>query len=202
MVNIKSFKIGKSHNNNIMPEGVPILRVVTREEPPYVMKCLNCSSLSGNQSVAYQGFAIDLLDAISKVSIKSQWEVNDIFSFSMATSRLLASTTLSTWSPTISTGCSTTRPKSGMASSGKNWRRYWTKVYLIKEIKIKLNKRNFQGTDRQKGRYSGRRNDHQLCQVFCQFVDSIGPITRVIDCAPSILPITREVRDKCLNVYS
>ena len=64
-----------------MAEGVPILRVVTREEPPYVMKCLNCSSLSGNQSVAYQGFAIDLLDAISKVSIKSQWQVNDISLF-------------------------------------------------------------------------------------------------------------------------
>ena len=56
-------------------EGVPILRVVTREEPPYVMKCLNCSALSGNQSVAYQGFAIDLLDAISKVS-HSQWRLD------------------------------------------------------------------------------------------------------------------------------
>lgn len=64
-----------------MAEGVPTLRVVTREEPPYVMKCLNCSSLSGNQSVAYQGFAIDLLDAISKVSIKSQWQVIDISLF-------------------------------------------------------------------------------------------------------------------------
>ena len=60
-------KIGKAKQKNIFLEGVPILRVVTREEPPYVMKCLNCSFLSGNQSVAYQGFAIDLLDAISKV---------------------------------------------------------------------------------------------------------------------------------------
>ena len=60
-------KIEKKSHNRIILEGIPILRVVTREEPPYVMKCLNCSSLSGNQSVAYQGFAIDLLDAISKV---------------------------------------------------------------------------------------------------------------------------------------
>ena len=42
--------------------GTPVLRVVTREEPPYVMRCDNCSSSS------YQGFAIDLLDAISKVA--------------------------------------------------------------------------------------------------------------------------------------
>ena len=39
--------------------------VVTREEPPYVMvKCANCT---GNQR--YQGFAIDLLAAISEVII-------------------------------------------------------------------------------------------------------------------------------------
>ena len=39
--------------------------VVTREEPPYVMvKCANCT---GNQR--YQGFAIDLLAAISQVII-------------------------------------------------------------------------------------------------------------------------------------
>ena len=39
--------------------------VVTREEPPYVMvKCGNCT---GNQR--YEGFAIDLLAAISQVII-------------------------------------------------------------------------------------------------------------------------------------
>ena len=41
--------------------------VVTREEPPYVMvKCANCT---GNQR--YEGFAIDLLAAISQVIIKT-----------------------------------------------------------------------------------------------------------------------------------
>ena len=45
--------------------GVPHLMVVTREEPPYVMiKCGNCS---GNDR--YEGFAIDLLAAISQVSL-------------------------------------------------------------------------------------------------------------------------------------
>ena len=38
--------------------------VVTREEPPYVMiKCGNCT---GNER--YEGFAIDLLAAISQVN--------------------------------------------------------------------------------------------------------------------------------------
>ena len=38
--------------------------MVTREEPPYVMvKCHNCS---GNDR--YEGFAIDLLQAISQVT--------------------------------------------------------------------------------------------------------------------------------------
>ena len=53
-----------SHNNLMMHcVGVPHLMVVTREEPPYVMiKCGNCS---GNER--YEGFAIDLLAAISQV---------------------------------------------------------------------------------------------------------------------------------------
>ena len=43
--------------------GVPHLMVVTREEPPYVMvKCGNCTGKE-----RYQGFAIDLLQAISEV---------------------------------------------------------------------------------------------------------------------------------------
>ena len=50
--------------------GIPMLRVVTRIEPPYVMTCKNCSSGSG-----YQGFAIDLLDAISKVELFS-WKTS------------------------------------------------------------------------------------------------------------------------------
>lgn len=42
----------------------PRLMVVTIEEPPYVMtKCQNCS---GNDK--YEGFAIDLLNSISKVA--------------------------------------------------------------------------------------------------------------------------------------
>ena len=55
--------------------GTPVLRVVTREEPPYVMSCSSCSPSpqsvsSGNISdPVYQGFAIDLLDAISKVCV-------------------------------------------------------------------------------------------------------------------------------------
>ena len=53
-----------------------MLRVVTREEPPYVMRCDNCSSTSqllhNHSSQGYQGFAIDLLDAISQVSTQSQ----------------------------------------------------------------------------------------------------------------------------------
>ena len=53
-----------SHNNLMLNcVGVPHLMVVTREEPPYVMiKCGNCS---GNER--YEGFAIDLLAAISQV---------------------------------------------------------------------------------------------------------------------------------------
>ena len=44
--------------------------VVTREEPPYVMvKCGNCT---GNQ--IYQGFALDLLAAISQVIIMTMVE--------------------------------------------------------------------------------------------------------------------------------
>ena len=44
--------------------GLPSLMVVTREEPPYVMvRCHNCT---GNQR--YEGFAIDLLAAISEVA--------------------------------------------------------------------------------------------------------------------------------------
>ena len=40
-----------------------MLRVVTRVEPPYVMvRCENCT---GNER--YEGFAIDLLQAISQV---------------------------------------------------------------------------------------------------------------------------------------
>ena len=47
-----------------MASGIPHLMVVTREEPPYVMvKCRNCT---GNER--YEGFAIDLLHAISEVS--------------------------------------------------------------------------------------------------------------------------------------
>ena len=53
-----------------------MLRVVTREEPPYVMRCDNCSSssqlLHNHTSQGYQGFAIDLLDAISQVSARAQ----------------------------------------------------------------------------------------------------------------------------------
>ena len=53
-----------------------MLRVVTREEPPYVMRCDNCSSTSqllhNHSSQGYQGFAIDLLDAISQVGARSQ----------------------------------------------------------------------------------------------------------------------------------
>ena len=47
-----------------------MLRVVTRVEPPYVMvKCDNCT---GNER--YEGFAIDLLHAISQVTTWSnQW---------------------------------------------------------------------------------------------------------------------------------
>ena len=39
--------------------------VVTREEPPYVM--VNCRNCTGNGR--YEGFAIDLLHAISEVSL-------------------------------------------------------------------------------------------------------------------------------------
>ena len=57
-------KLEKTHNLNIVHGGVPNLMVVTIEEPPYVMlKCRNCT---GNKR--YEGFAIDLLNSISKVS--------------------------------------------------------------------------------------------------------------------------------------
>ena len=48
---------------NVFQSGVPSLMVVTIEEPPYVM--LSCANCSGNQR--YEGFAIDLLNSISKV---------------------------------------------------------------------------------------------------------------------------------------
>ena len=45
--------------------GIPNLMVVTREEPPYVMvKCANCT---GNER--FEGFAIELLNAISEVIV-------------------------------------------------------------------------------------------------------------------------------------
>ena len=43
--------------------GVPSLMVVTILEPPYVM--LKCPECEGNER--YEGFAIDLLNYISKV---------------------------------------------------------------------------------------------------------------------------------------
>ena len=49
---------------NVFQSGVPSLMVVTIEEPPYVM--LSCANCSGNQR--YEGFAIDLLNSISKVN--------------------------------------------------------------------------------------------------------------------------------------
>ena len=49
---------------NMFQSGVPSLMVVTIEEPPYVM--ISCSNCSGNQR--YEGFAIDLLNSISKVN--------------------------------------------------------------------------------------------------------------------------------------
>ena len=50
-----------------------MLRVVTRVEPPYVMvKCHNCT---GNER--YEGFAIDLLQAISQVN--TTWSNQSIF---------------------------------------------------------------------------------------------------------------------------
>ena len=56
----KSFK---TYNANLSSAGVPHLMVVTREEPPYVMvKCPNCTGKE-----RYEGFAIDLLQAISEV---------------------------------------------------------------------------------------------------------------------------------------
>ena len=48
---------------NVFQSGMPSLMVVTIEEPPYVM--LSCANCSGNQR--YEGFAIDLLNSISKV---------------------------------------------------------------------------------------------------------------------------------------
>ena len=160
------------------------------------MKCLNCSSLSGNQSVAYQGFAIDLLDAISKVSIKTS-RVNDISLFLCGDIQVAGFHYSLYLVPDNLYGVfdHETKEWNGIVRQELFHVRlgYWTKVYLIKEIKIKLNNRNFQGADRQKGRYSGCRNDHQLCQVFCQFVDSIGPI----DCTLSILPIA-QMSDKSL----
>ena len=48
---------------NVFQSGAPSLMVVTIEEPPYVM--LSCANCSGNQR--YEGFAIDLLNSISKV---------------------------------------------------------------------------------------------------------------------------------------
>ena len=48
---------------NVFQSGRPRLMVVTIEEPPYVM--LSCANCSGNQR--YEGFAIDLLNSISKV---------------------------------------------------------------------------------------------------------------------------------------
>ena len=48
-----------------MISGIPNLMVVTREEPPYVMvKCANCT---GNER--FEGFAIELLNAISEVIV-------------------------------------------------------------------------------------------------------------------------------------
>ena len=48
----------------VFGQEVATLMVVTIEEPPYVMvKCPNCT---GNQR--YEGFAIDLLNSISKVA--------------------------------------------------------------------------------------------------------------------------------------
>ena len=69
----------KSHNFNTVHDGVPNLMVVTIEEPPYVMlKCRNCT---GNKR--YEGFAIDLLNSISKVSFynnrKFSYIINALF---------------------------------------------------------------------------------------------------------------------------
>ena len=56
-----------------------MLRVVTRVEPPYVMvKCGNCS---GNER--YEGFAIDLLHAISQVTTESNQSIMIIFTSSV-----------------------------------------------------------------------------------------------------------------------
>ena len=56
-----------------------MLRVVTRVEPPYVMvKCENCS---GNDR--YEGFAIDLLQAISQVTTESNQSIMIIFTSSV-----------------------------------------------------------------------------------------------------------------------
>ena len=60
-------KLERTHNLNTVHDGIPNLMVVTIEEPPYVMlKCKNCT---GNKR--YEGFAIDLLNSISKVSFFS-----------------------------------------------------------------------------------------------------------------------------------
>lgn len=93
----------------------PRLMVVTIEEPPYVMRrCANCS---GN--LRYEGFAIDLLNSISKVRKFSGLIINNILPISCC--RLPSLSLLSTQSRTDYTGCLITTPTNGTGS----WRSFW-----------------------------------------------------------------------------
>ena len=59
----RGINITNNHSVNIRQKGIPNLMVVTILEPPYVM--LKCPECEGNER--YEGFAIDLLNHISKV---------------------------------------------------------------------------------------------------------------------------------------
>ena len=93
--------------------GVPSLMVVTILEPPYVM--LKCPECEGNER--YEGFAIDLLNYISKVRQGCLVECGDQFVLRRTS---LCSSTRSTPCQTRCTGCTTTTRDSGTASWGSS----------------------------------------------------------------------------------
>ena len=89
--------------------GVPSLMVVTILEPPYVM--LKCPDCEGNER--YEGFAIDLLNYISKVRQGCSVECGD--QVVLRRTSLCLSTRYTPYQ-TRFTGCTTTTQDSGTAS--------------------------------------------------------------------------------------
>ena len=154
-----------------------MLRVVTREEPPYVMRCDNCSSTSqllhNHSSQGYQGFAIDLLDAISQVSAQSQ--LLDSVPIPVQVAGFQYSLYLV---PDNLYGVydHETREWNGIVRETRPFAQHaGTLYYLYNTLATFRNNcppsslRNGssceQRIDRQEGRHRGGSDDHQLCQV-------------------------------------